>query len=212
MKSMAISRGSVIAMLLCSMMSSACAYAPKDKRATGTFDPVPVDTYRISQASESPELTAEEAGRRVLSLVDRLESMDELSLEQVIARTGMPLKYAPAGKVHAFAVELAQDAGFYNVIYRDKGGRRFVEIRYEAPDNPRTADAFPCALGATAVAERLKTLGYGMTTDIDEMGRTLEHVFSRNEVRIRAVPSRHSMPGPLGIDSCVEVLTIQSKD
>lgn len=211
MKSLAFPRGSVIALLLCSMMASACAYTPKDKTPTGAFDPMPADTYRISQASEYPELTAEEAGRRVLNLVDGLESIDGLSLEQVIARTGMPLRYAPAGKVYAFAVELAQDAGFYNVVYRDNGGRRFVEIRYEAHDNPRTADAFPCALGATAVAERLKALGYGMTTDVDEMGRTLEHTFSRGDVRVRVVPSQYSMPSPLGIDSCVEVLTIQSR-
>ena len=212
MKSMTFPRTGVVTLLLCSLIASACAHAPDEKKAKESLDPMSADTYRISQASEYPELTAEEAGRRVLNLVDGLGSMDELSLERVIERTGIPLKYAPGGRVHAFAVELAQGAGFYNVIYRDKGGRRFVEIRYEAPDKPGKADAFPCALGATAVAERLKALGYGMTTDADEIGRTLEHIFTRNDVRVRVVPSQHSMPSPHGIDSCVEVLTIQSKD
>ena len=212
MKSLTFPGGSVVALLLCSMTASACAFIPGDKKTRDGLGPVSADTHKVSQASEYPDLTAEEAGRRVLNLVDGLESMDELSLWCVIERTGIPLKYAPAGKVHALAVELSRDAGFYNVIYRDKGGRRFVEIRYEAPDKPGAAGTFPCALGVTAVADRLKALGYGMTTDADEIGRTLEHIFSRNDVRVRVVPSQHSMPSPLGIDSCVEVLTIQSKD
>ncbi|MGN7920023.1 hypothetical protein [Lysobacter sp. 22409] len=212
MKSMTFPRGSVVPLLLCSMTASACALTPDDKKATGSLGPMSADTYKISRASEYPELTAEEAGRRVLNLVDGLGSLDELSLGRVIERTRIPLKYAPAGKVHAFAVELAQEAGFYNVIYRDKGGRRFVEIRYEAPDKPGAADAFPCALGTAEVAERLKTLGYGMSTDVDEIGRTLEHVFSRGDVRVRIVPSQHSMSSPIGTDTCVEVLTILAKD
>lgn len=193
------------------MTAGARALIQDDKKARDSLGPVSADTYKISQASEYPELTAEEAGRRVLNLIEGLGSMDELSLEHVIERTRMPLKYAPAGKVYAFAVELAKEDGFYNVIYRDKDGRRFVEIRYEAPDKPAKGNAFPCALGATAVAERLKVLGYGMTTDVDEIGRTLEHIFSRNDVRVRVVPSQHSMPSPIGLDSCVEVLTIQAK-
>ncbi|MGJ7902119.1 hypothetical protein [Lysobacter sp. 1R34A] len=198
------------------LASSACAQAPLkaavSPQPSSSNVETSSDTYKLSQASEYPDLTAEEAGRRILNLVDGLESMDELPLERVIERTGFPLKYAPAGNLHAFAVELAGNRGFYNVIYRDKNGRRFVEIRYAGPEESEHSDVFPCVLGATAVAERLKALGYIMNTDIDEIGRTLEHMFTRGRLGVRIVPSDHSMPSPLGIDTCIEVLTIQSED
>lgn len=199
-------------LLLCPVMAGACMHIPPEKDATEKPGTMPTDTYKLSQAGEYPDLTAEEAGRRILNLVDGLESMDELPLERVIERTGFPLKYAPAGNLHAFAVELAGNRGFYNVIYREKNGRRFVEIRYAGPEGADRSEVFPCVLGVTTLAERLKALGYIMNTDIDEIGRTLEHVFNRGHLSVRIVPSDHSIPSPLGIDSCVEVLTIQSKD
>lgn len=195
---------------------SACAQAPLKAAASAHSSTSNVemsaDTYKLSQASEYPELTAEEAGRRVLGLVGGLESMVELPLEQVIERTGFPLMLAPAANLHVFSMKLAESSGFYSVIYREKNARRFVEIRYDGPEKPEHSDAFPCALGVTAVAERLQALGYIMNTDTDEIGRTLEHVFTRDRLSVRIVPSNYSMPSPLGIDTCVEVLTIQSKD
>ncbi|WP_408951112.1 hypothetical protein [Lysobacter sp. Hz 25] len=208
----ALRRVGATILLLCSVMAGACTHIPPEKKATEKPGTMSTDTYKLSQAGEYPDLTAEEAGRRVLNLVDGLESMDELPLERVIERTGLPLTYAPAGNLHAFAVELAGNRGFYNVIYRDKNGRRFVEIRYDGPEESEHSDVFPCVLGATAVAERLKALGYIMNTDIDEIGRTLEHVFTRGRLSVRIVPSSYSMSSPLGTDTCVAVLTIQSKD
>jgi len=193
-----------------------CAQAPLKAAAPSHSSSSDVetspDTYKVNQASEYPDLTAEEAGRRVLRLVDGLESMEELPLERVIERTGFPLKLAPAQNLHVFSVELAKSSGFYSAIHSDKNGRRFVEIRYDGTEESEHSDVFPCVLGATAVAERLKALGYIMNTDIDEIGRTLEYVFTRDRLRVRIVPSDYSMSSPLGTDTCVAVLTIQSKD
>lgn len=199
-------------LLLGSVVASACAHTPFEKKATEKTDMMSTDTKRTSQASEYPDLTAEEAGRRILNLVDGLESMDELPLDRVIERTGFPLEYSPGGQLYSFSMELPGNSGFYSVIYREKSGRRFAEIRYDGPEGGEHSDVFPCALGATAVSERLKALGYSMNTDIDEIGRTNEYMFTKNRLHVRVVPSGHSMPSPLGTDTCVAILTIQSKD
>ncbi|WP_141233410.1 hypothetical protein [Lysobacter antibioticus] len=53
------------------------------------------EPFRPSSPSEYPELTPLEVGNRVLRLLDGLKTTDGLTVDEVAAKTGIPLKYEP---------------------------------------------------------------------------------------------------------------------
>lgn len=147
----------------------------------------PSDTFRPSSLSEHPDLTPEEVGRRFLRLLDDLESTEALTAEAVASKTGLPLKYAPLGKVHAFIVNLPNSPWYYGVTYNDRKQRKAVELEYTHEGDALPAGAPLCGLELDTVAAELKAEGFVLRIDVDEIGQPLEYIFRRARLSVRAV-------------------------
>lgn len=171
------------------------------------------DHYRISTASEHPDLTPGEVARRMLRLAEALQSMDEVTVESVMERTGLPLKYAPLGKVHAFAIKLPESGWSYGVTYEQDGSYKAVELAYRHADINEASMSPVCEVGLAAASKALKGAGYSSKMEADELGQATEYVFQRSHVKVRIVPAAESAPiDGKAARSCIQQLTISSTD
>jgi hypothetical protein len=179
----------------------------------GPSDTGPTDTYRISALSEHPDLTPEEVGRRMLRLLDGLGSMDELTTEQVILRTGLPLKYAPKGKVYAFTIQMPDSPWYYGVTYRDERETKMVELEYSYSGDSMPKGAPLCAMTVDDLAKQFKRDGFSLWIDVDELGQALAYYFKRSSLRVRVVPGASVTNNETGTYRlCVSQLMITKAD
>lgn len=196
------------------LASTSFAYAPPtpvsgSAPVEGPPDTKPTDTYRISALSEHPDLTPEEVGRRMLRLLDGLVSMDELTTEQVVFRTGFPLKYAPKGKVYAFTIQMPDSPWYYAVTYRDEREMKSVELEYTYEGDTMPKGAPLCAMTVDDLAKRFKKDGFSLWIDVDELGQALAYYFKRPPLRVRVVPGASVTNNETGIYRlCVSQLMI----
>lgn len=171
------------------------------------------DHYRISAANEHPDLTPGEIARRMLTLAEALESMDGVTAEGVIQRTGLPLKYAPLGKVHAFTVKLPESGWSYGVTYEQQGVYKAVELAYRHPDTNTASMSPVCEVDFAMASKALKAAGYSSNAETDEIGQSLEYIFQRSRVKVRIVPAAESTPvAGKAARSCIQLLTISAVD
>ncbi|WP_064747413.1 hypothetical protein [Lysobacter antibioticus] len=168
--------------------------------------------YRLSQASEYPDLTPEAVGHRALRLLDGLDTMEQLSLDHVIAQTGLPLRYAPKGKVHAFTVQMPDSPWYYGLNYRDGQGRA-VELEYAYAGDTQPKGAPLCPLTVDEVEKRLKDDGFTPWIDVDELGRNLAYYFERTPLIVRLVPGLSTSGSTAGMHRlCLAQLMITAKN
>lgn len=196
----------------CGLMS-ASAHAVSPSRPKEPVDITSIDAYRISSPTEHPELTPEELGRRTLRLLDGLKSMDELTVGQVSARTGIPLEYAPKGKVYAFTVQIPDSPWYYGVNYREGLEGKLFELEYAYVGDARPKGAPLCGMSADGLARKLKADGYSLWIDVDELGQALAYYFERSPLKVRVVPGA-SVPNEKtgAYHMCVSQLMITSAD
>lgn len=192
----------------CSLMS-ACAHTVLPSTPKRPADMTSTDTYRVNALSEHPDLTPEEVGRRILRLLDGLGSIDELTTQEVVARTGIPLKYAPKGKVYAFTIQMPESPWYYGVIYRDESEIKSVELEY-AYDGDAMPDGPPlCAMSVDDLAKRFKKDGFAMRFDVDGLGQALAYYFERSPLKVRVVPGASITSNETGTyKMCVSQLMI----
>lgn len=209
----------VLGALPAAFLASPCfAYAPPTPSsgsapAKGLPDTTPTDTYRISALSEHPDLTPEEVGRRILRLLDRLGSMDELTTEQVVLRTGLPLKYAPKGKVYAFTIQMPDSPWYYGVTYRDEREAKMIELEYSYPEDSTLKGTPLCAMTVDDLAKKFKKDGFSLWIDVDELGQALAYYFKRSPLRVRVVPGASVTNNETGTYRlCVSQLMITKAD
>jgi len=196
---------------------SACAHSPTSRLNAATtqqaHDMTSSEPYRISTASEHPDLTPGEVARRMLRLAEALKSMDELNVEDVKERTGFPLKYAPLGKVYAFAVKLPESGWSYGVTYEQDGSYKAVELAYRHPDTNEASMSPVCEVDFAAASKALKDAGYSSKMEADEIGQSSEYLFQRAHVTVRVVPTAEFAPiNGKPARSCIQQLTISSTD
>lgn len=144
------------------------------------------ETYKPQLASDYPEITPEEMGRRFLKLVDGLKTIDDLTLERIIEQTKLPMKYAPLGKVHSFTIHEPKSGWYYGVdFYQDPGsGRKTARLVFGNPAD-KEADMGPvCGMNFAAYASALQGMGFTMADIRDELGRVEEYRFYRPKISV----------------------------
>ncbi|MBT2746068.1 MULTISPECIES: hypothetical protein [unclassified Lysobacter] len=170
--------------------------------------------HRISDAAEHPALPPEEVGLRVLKLLEGLRSLRGLTGQQVIERTGLPLKLAPEAGVYGFAVRLPDSGWLYYTAYQPADDSREERLYYEVrnPANRNSADMTPvCKLDFGAYADALKRAGYSIGEERNEIGMLEEYIFHREGLTIRIGP-RNRTAGDIDAPLCVERLTAYPAD
>ncbi|MGN7920024.1 hypothetical protein [Lysobacter sp. 22409] len=171
------------------------------------------EPFRSNSLAEYPELTPLEVGNRVLRLLDGLKTTDGLTLDEVAAKTGLPLKYEPRGRAHALIIKQQDSPWFYSVVYRGANPPIAVELNYAyggdapPPGEPR------CGLELDVVAKRLKDNGFMMRIDEDGIGQPLAYIFRRDRVDVMVfvasdAPGERSAAPSL----CIGQLMITSAD
>lgn len=144
------------------------------------------DTFMPSPARDYPEVRPEEMGRRFLKLIDGLKTVDALTPEYVAAETGLPLKYAPAGKVYSFTLHEPKSGWYYGLDYYQSpaAGWKTASVRFYNPANP-DADMSPvCGLDFDGYAAAPKGMGFAMTPTYDSHGNVVEYRFYRGELDV----------------------------
>lgn len=198
----------VAALAGCSLMS-ACAHTVSPSTPKEPVDMMSTDTYRVSALSEHPDLTPEEVGRRILRLLDGLGSMDELTTQEVVTRTGIPLKYAPKGKVYAFTIQMPDSPWYYGVIYRDERDIKSIELEYTYDGDTMPEGAPLCAMSVDDLAKRFKKDGFAMRFDVDGLGQAMAYYFERSPLKVRVVPGASVTNNETGTyQMCVSQLMI----
>lgn len=189
-------------------MQSAAAFSTKEPK-----DMTSSDTYRPSPPAEHPDLTPEEVGRRVLRLLDGLKSTDQLTLDEVAAKTGLPLKYAPKAKVNAFTIQIPDSPWFYGVTYSGAKPPKAVELQYAYKGDTQPAGTPLCGIKFDDVAKKLKADGFLMRIDVDELGQPLAYTFRRERVDVQVVLGANAAgKHPDTWIACVGQLMITSAD
>lgn len=168
--------------------------------------------YEPSSLADQPELTQAEISRRVLGLITKLRSADELSLQMVKEELRLPLRYAPLGKMHAFGIHLPESGWYYKVGYYENEARGVKALSYEA-SNPAKPDADMtpvCGLGFGDLASALKDAGFSIGVSRDEIGRIEEHTFYRTDVNVRVTERKEFMDDGKPLRSCIKTIDIRS--
>ena len=144
------------------------------------------DTFKPSLASDYPDITPEEMGRRFLKLVDGLKTVDALTPEYVATQTGLPLKYAPAGKVYSFTLHEPKSGWYYGLDYYQSpaAGWKTASVQFNNPTNPGADMAPVCGLDFDGYAAALKGMGFAMTPTYDMHGNVVEYRFYRGELDV----------------------------
>ncbi|WP_057971617.1 hypothetical protein [Lysobacter antibioticus] len=144
------------------------------------------DTFKPSLASDYPEITSEEMGRRFLKLVDGLKTVDALAPGYVAAQTGLPLKYVSAGKVHSFTLHEPKSGWYYGLNYYQSpaAGWKTASVEFNNPANPGADMAPVCGLDFDGYAAVLKGMGFVMTPTYDMHGNVVEYHFYRGELDV----------------------------
>lgn len=169
----------------------------------------PNEYHRISDAAEHPTLPPEEVGLRVLKLLEGLHSMKGLTAEQVIERTGLPLRLLPEAGVYGFTVRMPESGWFYLVTFDPASDQRNERLYYELrnPDNRNSADMAPvCKLNFDAYVDALRGAGYDLSADRNHIGMVEEYIFRRDDLVIR-VGTRIRSVDDIDSPGCVERLT-----
>jgi hypothetical protein len=197
---------------------SACAHGPTPPHTSvAAQEPHGMTSneyHRISDAAEHPMLPPEEVGLRVLKLLEDLRSLKGLTAQQVIERTGLPLKLAPDAGEYAFTVRMPDSGWLYDVGFRPADGSHGGILSYEArnPANRNGADMAPvCRLGFGVYADALKRAGYSVSEDRNEIGALEEYVFRREGLTIR-IGTRIRSVKDIDSPECVERLTAYPTD
>lgn len=173
------------------------------------------DRHRVSQPDEHPDLSADEVGRRVLKLLGTLHSFEGVTAQNLAEQLRIPLKHAPAGKVHAFTVQLPDSGWYYSLTFAPEGKGKKALLAYEFQNPTReTADISPvCGLDFLHYESALKAAGFAVGADYDEIGQLLEHLFRRDDLMVRIV-TRSGSDANVGVvpRTCVERLTAYDVD
>jgi hypothetical protein len=195
---------------------SACAHGPTPPHTSvttqGPHGMTSNEHYRISDASEYPTLPPEEVGLRVLKLLKELPSLKGLTVQQVIEKTGLPLKLAAEAGVYGFTVRMPDSGWLYMVTFEPAGDHFKERLSYEVrnPANRSGADMTPvCKLDFDAYADALKRAGYSVSEDRNEIGMLEEYIFHREGLKIRIGPRNRTVKD-VDAPLCVERLTVYS--
>ncbi|MGO1000538.1 hypothetical protein [Lysobacter sp. CA196] len=171
------------------------------------------EPFRPNSPAEYPELTPLEVGNRVLRLLDGLKTTDGLTLDEVAAKTGLPLKYEPRGKAHALIIKLQESPWFYSVVYRGAKPPIAVELNYAYDGDTPPAGEPLCGLELEVVAKRLKDNGFMMRIDEDGIGQPLAYIFRRDRVDVQVVLAPSISRGQSATSRlCIGQLMITSAD
>lgn len=193
---------------------SACAHAPSQPAAAASSESTVMsstDAFKPSLASDYPNITPEEMGRRFLKLVDGLKTVDELTPDYVAEKTGLPLKFAPAGKAYSFTLHEPASGWYYGLEYYQSpaAGWKTASLEFNNPADP-TADMAPvCGLDFDGYAAALKRMGFAMTPTRDMHGNVLEYHFYRGELDVSVgyrEQARSTQTGQMHL--CVESISV----
>ena len=210
---------SVASLLLLSTGSTllaACAHAQSAgaienssaKEASGMTS---TESYKPQLASDYPEITPEEMGRRFLKLVDGLKTIDDLTVERIIDQAKLPMKYAPLGMVYSFTIPEPMSGWYYGLdFYQDPGsGRKTARVEFANPRDSEADKGPVCGMDFDGYVSALKRMGFRMSPSYDSHGNLLEYHFYRGKINVMLLHGEQARePEEKRRHFCVESISV----
>lgn len=148
-----------------------------------------MSTSDLEASVENPKLRAEEIGARVLVLLEKLESLDDLSVDRIEDVTGITLTRVENAQHHAYSEPL--DGGwYYSLVYvpASASGKNGLSLMFTKPHD-RFADMTPiCALDFEHYRGALKAMGFEESPIYGEIGQVDEWRYYRRDITLSLLP------------------------
>lgn len=157
--------------------------------------------YRPHTLAEFPQLTPQEMGQRVLTLIDSLKSADQLTLEHVQKVTELSMERVdqPAMVDYTFRIHLPDSGWYYGLNYREDERTQtrtaWLDFSNEADnvDIYHLPDMTPVCLDFNAYVAALERMGFEKTHDqYHDLGWVVASFYKRNDVGVQVRQRRQA--------------------
>lgn len=139
--------------------------------------------------ADNPTLTAEEIGRRFLSLISEVQSRQELSLEKVHAATGLALQPSPRAAFFVYSQDLG-DGWFYSLTYVPGTStvERGVGLDFGHREEGQRDVAPICRLRFDDYHNALLAMGYSDVAIPGEIGELRSWRYYKGDLTLSIIP------------------------
>ncbi|MFZ6638701.1 hypothetical protein ACO0LL_03120 [Undibacterium sp. TC4M20W] len=212
----------VFALVLITMLSTFCAQSrgalAEGNNSSGTYSSSTsiankkfMDISHQSVSPEVPQMTAEEINKRMLDLIGKIKTAEDISAKNLEIATGLKVYFDPANSREYGTGAKITDTWFFNitVISGSKDGER-SRLLFSFDDQTHShADMTTiCKIDFEAYAKRLNELGFQQKPVYGEHGRRVTWIFSRDEIVIHMDIRGESKEKP--DHDCVSMITISA--
>lgn len=174
-----------VGLMMLALSLSACTHAPHAMPAKESVMPTP-------DAATPATIAAEDAGKRFLKLIERLNAGDAPSLGALAEIMGIPVAQMEPRHYGYSAMVPIDDHWFYALeLWQDASSEPWtaVTLQLDHADDHEYADFAPvCAMSLAAYRKVFKASGYSETLDRDQSGELLSVSYPTDRMFILLTP------------------------
>lgn len=171
------------------------------------------DTFKPSSLAEYPDLTPGAMSRAFLKYVASLQTLSDLSPDNVSRGLGVPLKRTASGG-YAFRIVLPDNGWSYGVDFLESGGLKRKTFSLDFANDRRGRDAGAvCEVGLNDALSELKQAGFAGGPEYGEIGQLENYSLSRGKVYV--IIREWTMPAPrdgMATKACLESISVHDAE
>lgn len=194
-------------LLVLALSLSACARAPHTM-------PVKESVMTTHDTATPATLAAEDAGKRFLKLIERLNAGDALSLGALAEIMGVPVaQMEPRHNGFSAAVAIDEHWFYALELWQESasGPWAAINLQFDHADDHEYADYSPvCSMTLAAYREAFKASGYPEKLDHDASGRLLAASYTTERMFIILKPGMKSADDK-SAPSCVRRIELMNR-
>lgn len=179
--------------------------------STSIANKKPMETTNQNASPEVPQMTAEEVSKRMLDLIGKIKTAEDISAKNLEIATGLKVYFDPVNSKEYGTGAKITDTWFFNitVISGSKDGER-SRLLFSFDDQTHSHAAMTpiCKVDFDAYAKRLNEFGFQRQPVYGEHGRLSSWRFSRDEIVIHVDIRGESKEKPN--HDCVSMITINA--
>lgn len=198
-----------VGLVMLALSLSACTHTPHAMPAKESVMITPDNA-----AASSATLVAEDAGKRFLKLIERLNAGDALSLGALAEIMGIPVaQMEPRHNGFSAAVAIDDHWSYALELWQESasGPWAAINLQFDHADDREYADFSPvCGMTLAAYRETFKASGYSEKLDHDASGRLLAASYATDRMFIILKPGMKSADDK-STPSCIRRIELMNR-